>query len=89
MSRVRISTTVDGDRLDRGRRLVTGSDSQLLDEALVALIEAREREALLAQPYETDADLPSPTGEMPDLPYDGHVPDDVVRLAEERRRATP
>jgi hypothetical protein len=87
MSRVRISTTVDGDRLERGRRLVDGTDSELLDEALDALIAAHERIALRAQPYDDDPDLAMPTFDGPDLPYDGEVPNEVLRLAEERRRA--
>ena len=87
MSRVRISTTVDGDRLARGRRLVGASDSRLLDEALDALIEAREREALRAQPYEDDPDLAMPDADGPDLPYDGTVPPEVLLLAEQRRRS--
>ena len=85
MARVRVSTTVDADRLERGRELVGSSDSKVLDAALAALIESREREALLALPYEADAELGSATFDGPDLPYDGAVPDDVLRLAEERR----
>ena len=87
MSRVRISTTVDGDRLARGRQLVAGTDSQLLDDALDALIAAHEREALRRQPYDADPDLPEIVLDGPDLPYDGEVPEEVLRLAEERRRA--
>jgi hypothetical protein len=85
MSRVRISTTVDGERLARGRQLVDGTDRQLLDEALDALIVAHERAALRAQPYEDDLDLTGPTFDGPVLPYDGEIPEDVLRLAEERR----
>jgi hypothetical protein len=37
MSRVRVSTTVDGDLLDEARRLRSGAnDAKLLEEALVA-----------------------------------------------------
>ena len=43
MSRVRVSTTVDGDLLDEARRLRFGAnDATLLDEALGALV-ARNR----------------------------------------------
>ncbi len=43
MSRVRVSTTVDGDLLDEARRLRSNAnDAMLLDEALGALV-ARHR----------------------------------------------
>jgi hypothetical protein len=39
MTRVRVSTTVDGDLLDEARRVRAGSsDAALLDEALAALL---------------------------------------------------
>ncbi len=39
MSRVRVSTTVDGDLLESARRLRVGvNDAKLLDEALSALV---------------------------------------------------
>lgn len=61
MTRVRISTTVDGQTLAACRQLLGQSDSKLVDRALVALLhdlEARhELAALDAQPYEEDPDL--------------------------------
>jgi hypothetical protein len=39
MSRVRISATVDGERLDAAARLSGATGSRLLDQALAALIE--------------------------------------------------
>jgi hypothetical protein len=90
MTRVRISTTVDAQRWAAARRLLGGSNSQVVDRALAALIEQleaeQERTALAAFPYEDDADLAweAPPGD-PDLPYDGEVPADVLRLAEQRR----
>ncbi|MGH9040570.1 MAG: hypothetical protein ACRDZ3_10090 [Acidimicrobiia bacterium] len=90
MTRVRVSTTVDAQNLAAARRLLPGADSRLLDRALVALVEQleaeREREALLVQPYENDPDLVWQAPPGPDLAYDGDVPDDVVRLAQRRRR---
>ena len=38
MARVRVSTTVDGELLERARELHTGSTAALLDEALRALL---------------------------------------------------
>lgn len=93
MSRVRISATVDGERLRTAARLAGTTGSALLDLALAALIEQTEAEreaaALDAQPYEDDPELAweAPTG--PDLPYDGAVPADVLTLAEARRCARP
>ena len=46
MSRVRVSTTVDGDLLDAARRLrSTANDAMLLDGALVARNRASEIDA--------------------------------------------
>ena len=93
MTRVRISTTVDAERLERARALLAMSDSRLLDRALAALLDqfeaARELAALDRQPYDEDADLTWRTAPPPPLPYDGDVPDDVLALAEARRRARP
>ena len=90
MSRVRISTTVDGQRLEAARRLSGASDSQILDRALAALIEQLEAQqelaALSALPYEDDPDLAWPDLPGPDLPYDGAVPAEVLKLAAKRRR---
>ncbi len=90
MARVRISTTVDQDRLARCRRLVGLSDSKLVDRALSALLDkleaAHEQEVLAAMPYEADPDLSWVAPRAPDLPYVGEVPDEVVRIVEARRR---
>jgi hypothetical protein len=90
MKRVRISTTVDRDRLVVCRRLLGGKDSQLLDRALQALVNELESErelaALEAHPYDDDPDLAWEAPPGPDLPYDGDVPKDVIRLAARRRR---
>ncbi len=95
MNRVRLSTTVDGQALTRARRLKIGSDAELVDAALNALIRNLEAErdlaALDSWPYADDAEL-----EMPDalhdhvdaLPYLGSVPTDVERLARLRRART-
>ncbi|WP_354700808.1 DUF2191 domain-containing protein [Paraconexibacter sp. AEG42_29] len=51
MSRIRVSTTVDGDLLARARGLRAGTpDSALLDEALTALV-ARHRAAEIDAAY--------------------------------------
>lgn len=90
MRRMRISTTVDAQRWAAARRLLDASNSQIVDRALTALIEQieaeRERAALAALPYEDDADLAWETPPGPDLPYEGEVPPDVLRLSEDRRR---
>lgn len=89
MTRVRISTTVDGDQLARCRRLFGPGTSKLVDSALRALGEelerARELAALADHPYEDDSELAWTAPGGPDLPYDGEIPEDVRRLAEERR----
>lgn len=89
MSRTRVSTTVDGERLARARELFDGPDSELLDRALELLVRRldaqRERAALAAAPYEDDDELAWQAPPGPDLPYDGDVPDDVLALARERR----
>lgn len=90
MSRERISTTVDRDRLAACRRLLGTSDSRLFDQALAVLLDAlegdRERQALGVMPYDEDSDLAWEAPEFPGLPYDGEVPEDVQRLAAARRR---
>lgn len=89
MTRVRISTTVDGARLRRCRALLGVSDSEMLDRALAVLLEQltaeRELAALDAQPYETDPDLAWTSEPGPDLPYDGEIPEEVRALAARRR----
>lgn len=90
MSRVRISTTVDRDRLEECRALVAVPDSQLIDQALTALAAAvmtrQELDALAAHPYDDDPDLAWAAPPTPDLPYDGAVPAEVMALAKTRRR---
>ena len=90
MNRVRISTTVDADRLRQCRQLLRISDSRLVDRALAALLQeieaARESAALEKNPYEEDPDLSWEVPPGPPLPYDGDVPAEVVDLARRRRR---
>ena len=43
MARVRLSTTVDPDLLDRARRLRPGSDASLVEAALAALLKEHRR----------------------------------------------
>lgn len=66
------------------------TDSQIIDRALAALLEQLEEErelaALSAAPYEDDPDLAWTSPPGPDLPYDGDVPDEVLRLAAKRRK---
>ncbi|MGH9302976.1 MAG: hypothetical protein ACRDZ5_01035 [Acidimicrobiales bacterium] len=89
MTRVRISTTVDRDRLVACRRLLGTSDSRLIDRALACLLEELENEreirALEAMPYDDDLDLAWTDTPLPNLPYDGQVPEDVRRMAQARR----
>ncbi len=93
MVRARVSTTVDATVLRRARDLLPGPDSRVLDRALLALIdrleEEGERAALVAHPYEDDADLAWQAPPGPDLPYDGDVPEEVIRLARRRHSARP
>jgi len=62
-----------------------------VDTALAALIEKvegeQEREALASLPYEEDPDLAWEAPPGPPLPYAADVPDEVLRLAERRRRS--
>jgi hypothetical protein len=89
MSRTRISTTVDADRLARCRAAFGLPDSELMDRALAALLREvigqQERAALDAHPYEDDPELSWEAPAGPDLAYDGEVPAEVLRLAAERR----
>lgn len=90
MARVRISTTVDAERLDTVRRMMDAPDSRILDRALKALVdqleETQELASLAAMPYEDDPELALPSVPQCDLPYDGEVPAEVLRLAADRRR---
>lgn len=89
MARIRISTTVDRDRLERARAAFPRPDSELLDRALELLLRhldaERERRALIEHPYDDDPDVSWEAPPGPDLPYDGDIPDEVRRLASERR----
>lgn len=93
MARVRISTTVDGERLEQARALVQATDSELIDRALKLLLDQvrseREIAAIRALPYEEDPDLSWEAPPGPDLPYDGDIPADVRALAEQRRNEGP
>ena len=90
--RTRISTTVNHEWLASARRQTGLPDSELIDLALCALLERSEREAedraLLEQPYERDAELPTgwPAEAPPLDAYDGSVPNDVVALFAARKR---
>lgn len=90
MARVRISTTVDSERLRRCRQAVSAPDSELIDLALAALEreveQARERRILDVDPYEADFDPDWRPPSAPLDPYDGSVPKDVLTLARRRRR---
>ncbi len=90
MARVRISTTVDADLLSRGRELLSGPDSRLVDAALQAFVDVgdadRERAALDVNPYEDDPALSWTVPDGPAMPYDGAIPPDVLELARRRRR---
>ena len=76
--------------LAAARRLASRPDSELLDRALAVLIEQleaqRELTALADHPYEADPDLAWQAPPGPDLPYDGAVPAEVLKLAQRRRR---
>lgn len=89
MPRIRISATVDGNRLARVRTLTGARDSQLLDLALAALLSEleaeRERGALERDPYDADPALAWEAPPGPDLPYDGDIPSEVLALAARRR----
>ena len=86
---MRISTTVDGERLQRCRTLLGVADSEIVDRALAVLLDElvadSEVAAMEALPYEDDADLTWHAPSGPDLPYDGEVPAEVDALARRRR----
>ena len=89
--RVRISTTIDEARLEEARRRTGSRDSELLDRALVALLDLLDTEAELAAiaaaPYESDPELAMPGADPTEEDYLGSVPAAVRRLAKTRRRA--
>lgn len=85
MARVRISTTVDGDLLEKARRYRDGlRDADLIDEALAMLVD-QEREA------EIDRNIAEGYAKYPvDTPDEwGVLPDwiDAMREAIDRMRA--
>ncbi|MGI8729072.1 MAG: hypothetical protein ACR2LK_03640 [Solirubrobacteraceae bacterium] len=90
MKRVRVSATVDGTLLEQARHLNGAKDSQMLDDALRALVRElladQERAALAAHPYDDDPELSWEAPAAPDLPYEGEIPAAVLALAAERRR---
>ena len=92
MNRVRISTTVDGERLERARQRLGLRDSELFDVALEAALReatiASELAALERFPYTADPDLampPTPGDEGDALAYDAAIPAHVRELARKRR----
>lgn len=70
---------------------MVGPNSEVVDAALMALIEKleaqQERAVLAAHPYEEDPDLTWEAPDGPPLPYDAAVPEEVLLLAERRRDA--
>lgn len=86
---MRISTTVDATTWDTARGLLPGSNSHVVEAALVVLIEKleadRERAALAAHPYTEDPDLTWEAASDSPVPYDASVPEEILRLAERRR----
>lgn len=90
MSRIRISTTVDGSVWAAVRKLAGGPGSKIVDAALRELLAKleteQERAALKAAPYDDDPDLAWDTPVGPGLPYEAGVPDDVMELAEARHK---
>jgi hypothetical protein len=69
MTRTRLSTTVDGELLDRARRSRAGAtDAELIDEALAALLaryRAAEIDAVYAEAYEAHPiDEPDEWGDL-------------------------
>jgi hypothetical protein len=86
---MRLSTTVDREKLAACRRLLGVSDSELVDRALQALVNELEAErelaALESHPLPDDAAFAWEASLNSDLPYEGDVPEDVIRLAAKRR----
>ncbi len=89
--RVRISTTIDGERLEAARLRSGRRDSELFDLALIALLDTLDQEdelrAIETQPYDRDPDLVLAVPQTFDERYDGAIPESVRLLAEERRAA--
>jgi hypothetical protein len=93
MTRARISTTVDAEKLADARARFGGRDADLFDQALelwlqTELIE-RERRAILARPYDDDPDLRVQSSEhtVADLEYVGDPPESVLRRAKLSRHS--
>ena len=87
--RIRVSTTVDNERLTLARKQTGLPDSELIDLALEALLERAERDAedlaLGEHPYHRDSELIGlPAGWPASAPplddYDDAVPADIVAL---------
>ena len=89
--RVRISTTIDGERLEAARLRLGRRDSELFDLALIALLDTLDQEdelaAIEAHPYDKDPDLVVSVPQPFDESYDEAVPESVRLLAEQRRAA--
>ena len=89
--RVRISTTVDQERLNEARARSGDRDSELMDRALAALLDALDAEAELraleVAPYALDPELAMPDAGAGADDYDGVVPSNIMRLAKRRRAA--
>ena len=89
--RVRISTTIDGDRLEAARLRSGRRDSELFDLALIALLDTLDQEdelrAIEAHPYDQDPHLAVSVPQTFDESYDGAIPESVRLLAEQRRSA--
>ena len=95
MTRVRISTTVDGEQLAAARELLGLRDCELFDRALTVIVRdasiSRELASLDRYPYAADPDLAMPnlpaiSATDDDLPYDAEVPAAVLALARQRRK---
>jgi len=90
--RTRISTTVDAIQWERARQLMNSPASRIVDRALETLVERLEAEqdlnALEKFPYEADAELNWEVDQVPGLPYDGKIPQEILRLAAQRKRST-
>lgn len=88
---MRISASVDAQRMDEARHLSGATGSRLFDLALAALVERlqaeRETAVLAEHPYDADPEVAWHAPQGPDLPYDGDIPADVRVLAARRRRA--
>lgn len=76
----------------KAREFAGTRDAEMMDRALEAFIERMRAEhelRILAEfPYGDDPNLAMGIAPpMPDLPYDGEIPPDVLELAKRRRAA--